>query len=163
VTGASFTAAYVGQVAADDVMLRDLDRFWDANGKFMLEDPQTLTLIQGDGTKASVTLYATDTIRNVQEKLNAAIRDQLGQGQYVSSNADRFVTYVSEDDEASNTPEAVAGTFVIEALLPGTNGELSFAVTKTYKGPEPKRDPGSKKTCSRFAQDDHRATLSPPT
>jgi len=27
VTGASFTAAYVGQVAANDVMLRDLDRF----------------------------------------------------------------------------------------------------------------------------------------
>jgi flagellin len=127
VTGASFTAAYIGQVAADDVMLRDLDRFWDANGKFMLEDPQTLTLIQGDGTKASVTLYATDTIRNVQEKLNAAIRDQLGQGQYVSSNADKFVTYVSEDDEASNTPEAVAGTFVIRSVIAGTNGEISFA------------------------------------
>lgn len=127
VTGASFTAAYVGQVAANDVMLRDLDRFWDANGRFLLEDPQTITLIQGDGTKASVTLYATDTIRNVREKLNAAIRDQLGQGQYVSSNADKFVTYVSEDDEASNTPEAVAGTFVIRSVIAGTNGEISFA------------------------------------
>ena len=127
VTGTSFTAAYVGQVAADDVMLRDLDRFWDANGKFLLEDPQTITLIQGDGTKASVTLYATDTIRNVQEKLNAAIRDQLGQGQYVSGDSDKFVTYVSEDDEASNTPEAVAGTFVIRSVIAGTNGEISFA------------------------------------
>ncbi|KRT35866.1 flagellin N-terminal helical domain-containing protein [Acetomicrobium hydrogeniformans] len=127
VTGASFTAAYVGQVAANDVMLRDLDRFWDPNGRFLLEDPQTITLIQGDGTKASVTLYATDTIRNVQEKLNDAIRDQLGQGQYVSSNADKFVTYVSEDDEASNTPEAVAGTFVIRSVIAGTNGEISFA------------------------------------
>jgi len=127
VTGASFTAAYVGQVAADDVMLRDLDRFWDANGRFLLEDPQTITLIQGDGTKASVTLYATDTIRNVQEKLNAAIRDQLGQGQYVSSNADKFVTYVSEGNEVSNTPEALAGTFVIRSVVAGTNGEISFA------------------------------------
>jgi len=127
VTGASFTAAYVGQVAADDVMLRDLDRFWDANGRFLLEDPQTITLIQGDGTKASVTLYATDTIRNVQEKLNAAIRDQLGQGQYVSSNADKFVTYVSEDEEAANTPEALAGTFVIRSVVAGTNGEIAFA------------------------------------
>jgi len=127
VTGASFTAAYVGQVAADDVMLRDLDRFWDANGRFLLEDPQTITLIQGDGTKASVTLYATDTIRNVQEKLNAAIRDQLGQGQYVSSNADKFVTYVSEGDEVSNTPEALAGTFVIRSVVAGTNGEIAFA------------------------------------
>ncbi|MDI3533098.1 MAG: flagellin [Synergistaceae bacterium] len=127
VTGASFTAAYIGQVAADDVVLRDLDRFWDANGKFLLEDPQTITLIQGDGTKASVTLYATDTIRNVQEKLNAAIRDQLGQGQYVSSNADKFVTYVSEDEEAANTPEALAGTFVIRSVIAGTNGEIAFA------------------------------------
>jgi len=127
VTGASFTAAYVGQVAADDVMLRDLDRFWDANGRFLLEDPQTITLIQGDGTKASVTLYATDTIRNVQEKLNAAIRDQLGQGQYVSSDADKFVTYVSEGDELSNTPEALAGTFVIRSVIAGTNGEIAFA------------------------------------
>ena len=127
VTGASFTAAYVGQVAADDVMLRDLDRFWDSNGRFLLEDPQTITLIQGDGTKASVTLYATDTIRNVQEKLNAAIRDQLGQGQYVSSNADKFVTYVSEGDEVSNTPEALAGTFVIRSVVAGTNGEIAFA------------------------------------
>ncbi len=127
VTGASFTAAYVGQVAADDVMLRDLDRFWDANGKFMLEDPQTITLIQGDGTKASVTLYATDTIRNVQEKLNAAIRDQLGQGQYVSGDADKFVTYVPENGENENTPESVAGTFVIRSVVAGTNGEIAFA------------------------------------
>jgi len=127
VTGASFTAAYIGQVAADDVVLRDLDRFWDANGKFMLEDPQTITLIQGDSTKASVTLYATDTIRNVQEKLNAAIRDQLGQGKYVSSDADKFVTYVSEDDEAADTPEALAGTFVIRSVVAGTNGEIAFA------------------------------------
>jgi flagellin len=127
VTGASFTAAYIGQVAADDVMLRDLDRFWDANGRFLLEDPQTITLIQGDGTKASVTLYATDTIRNVQEKLNAAIRDQLGQGQYVSSDADKFVTYVSEGSAVSNTPEALAGTFVIRSVVAGTNGEISFA------------------------------------
>ncbi|WP_198469841.1 flagellin N-terminal helical domain-containing protein [Acetomicrobium sp. S15 = DSM 107314] len=127
VMGASFTAAYIGQVAADDVMLRDLDRFWDANGRFLLEDPQTITLIQGDGTKASVTLYATDTIRNVQEKLNAAIRDQLGQGQYVSSNADKFVTYVSEGDDKANTPEALAGTFVIRSVVAGTNGEIAFA------------------------------------
>ncbi len=127
VMGASFTAAYIGQVAADDVMLRDLDRFWDANGRFLLEDPQTITLIQGDGTKASITLYATDTIRNVQEKLNAAIRDQLGQGQYVSSDADKFVTYVSEGDDQANTPEALAGTFVIRSVVAGTNGEIAFA------------------------------------
>ena len=67
--------------------------------------------------KASVTLYATDTIRNVG-KLNVAIRDQLGQGEYVSGDSDKFVTYVSETT-ASNTPEAVAGTFVIRNVVAG--------------------------------------------
>jgi flagellin-like hook-associated protein FlgL len=117
--------AEVGDVAPSWASLRDIDRFWDANGKFLLEDPQTITMIQGDGNKATVTLYATDTIGDVVEKLNSAIRDQLGQGQYVSEeDANNFVTYVSEEDP--NTPEAVAGTIVIRSVVAGKNGEISF-------------------------------------
>jgi len=120
--------AEVGDVAPKWASLRDIDRFWDANGKFLLEDPQTITMIQGDGNKATVTLYATDTIGDVVEKLNAAIRDQLGQGQYVSDeDADNFVTYVNEGAEDSNTPDAVAGTIVIRSVVAGKNGEISFA------------------------------------
>lgn len=119
--------AEVGDVAPSWASLRDIDRFWDANGKFLLEDPQTITMIQGDGNKATVTLYATDTIGDVVEKLNSAIRDQLGQGQYVSDeNADNFVTYVNEGAEDPNTPEAVAGTIVIRSVVAGKNGEISF-------------------------------------
>jgi len=117
----------VGDVAPKWASLRDIDRFWDANGKFLLEDPQTITMIQGDGNKATVTLYATDTIGDVVEKLNSAIRDQLGQGQYVSDeDADNFVTYVNEGAEDSNTPDAVAGTIVIRSVVAGKNGEISF-------------------------------------
>jgi flagellin len=36
ITLAGFEAAYVGQVAKGDVQLRDLDKFWDANGRFMI-------------------------------------------------------------------------------------------------------------------------------
>ncbi|HOM31711.1 MAG TPA: flagellin [Acetomicrobium flavidum] len=119
--------AEVGDVAPSWASLRDIDRFWDANGKFLLEDPQTITMIQGDGNKATVTLYATDTIGDVVEKLNSAIRDQLGQGQYVSDeNADNFVTYVNEGSEDPNTPDAVAGTIVIRSVVAGKNGEISF-------------------------------------
>jgi len=117
--------AEVGDVAPSWASLRDIDRFWDANGKFLLEDPQTITMIQGDGNKATVTLYATDTIGDVVEKLNSAIRDQLGQGQYVSDeDADNFVTYVNVEDP--NTPDAVAGTIVIRSVVAGKNGEISF-------------------------------------
>jgi len=121
--------AEVGDVAPKWASLRDIDRFWDANGKFLLEDPQTITMIQGDGNKATVTLYATDTIGDVVEKLNAAIRDQLGQGQYVSGEgANNFVTYVNEENDLPEgfDPETVTGTIVIRSVVAGKNGEISF-------------------------------------
>ncbi|SIN64302.1 flagellin [Acetomicrobium flavidum] len=121
--------AGIGDVAPQWASLHDIDRFWDANGKFLLEDPQTITMIQGDGNKATVTLYATDTIGDVVEKLNAAIRDQLGQGQYVSGEgANNFVTYVNEENDLPEgfDPETVTGTIVIRSVVAGKNGEISF-------------------------------------
>ncbi len=119
----------IGKVALEGTSLRDIDRFWDANGKFLLDDPQTITMIQGDGKKATMTLYATDTIGDVVDKLNAAIRDQLGQGQYVSvDDDDNFVTYVSKESEVPEgfDPEAVIGTVVIRSVVAGKSGEISF-------------------------------------
>ena len=121
--------AGIGDVAPKWASLHDIDRFWDANGKFMLEDPQTITMIQGDGKKATVTLYATDTIGDVVDKLNSAIRDQLGQGQYVSGEgANNFVTYVNEESDLPEgfDPETVTGTIVIRSVVAGKNGEISF-------------------------------------
>ena len=46
VVGASFEAAYIGQVAKSDVQLRDLDKYWNANGKFLLDTPQTIQIVQ---------------------------------------------------------------------------------------------------------------------
>ena len=62
---AGFEAAYVGQVAKGDVQLRDLDKFWDANGRFMIEDPQNITVTQGDGKQATITLNSTDSLRGI--------------------------------------------------------------------------------------------------
>jgi len=125
VTGASFEAAYVGQVAKGDVKLRDLDKFWDANGKFMLDDAKTLTIVQGDGKKTNVTLYSTDTLNDVAKKLNSAISSGLGQGKYVDGSVSSFVTFV--EDETASTSESVGGTFVIRSLIPGANGRINFS------------------------------------
>ncbi|MDL2263425.1 flagellin [Synergistaceae bacterium OttesenSCG-928-I11] len=122
---ASFEAAYIGQVAKGDVQLRDLDKFWDANGKFMLDDPKTLSIVQGDGKKTNVTLYSTDTLDDVRKKLNDAVAVGLGQGKYASNNIDNFVSFV--EDSVPNSPEAVEGTFVIRSLIPGANGKLSLS------------------------------------
>ncbi|MDR1516344.1 MAG: flagellin [Synergistaceae bacterium] len=128
-TGVSFEASYVGQVAKGDVQLRDLDKYWNANGKFLLESPQTIQIVQGDGTKTSVTLYSTDTLEDVREKLNDAIAFGLGQGKYSPKDSGNFVSFV-EDVPGKifpNTAESVAGTFVIRSIIPGTDGELSFS------------------------------------
>lgn len=122
---AGFEAAYIGQVAKGDVELRDLDKFWDANGRFMIEDPQNITVTQGDGKQSTITLNSTDTLRDIEFKLNNAIAFGLGQATYLDSNTDRFVDFVEND--SPNTPESVAGTFVIRSAIAGKAGELNFA------------------------------------
>ena len=125
IAGASFEAAYVGQVAKGDVQLRDLDKFWDANGKFLLEEAKAISIIQGDGTKAAFTIYSTDTLSEVRKKLNDTIALGLGQGKYSPESINNFVSFV--EDEVPNSPESVKGTFIIRSLIPGTDGTLSFS------------------------------------
>ena len=124
-TLAGFEAAYVGQVAKSDVELRDLDKFWDANGKFMIEDSQKITITQGDGKQTSITLNSTDTLRDIETKLNNAVAFDLGQAQYLDSDTDRFVDFIEEG--TTNTPESVEGTFVIRSAVAGSAGELNFS------------------------------------
>jgi flagellin len=136
---ASFEAAYVGQVAKGDVKLRDLDKFWDANGKFLLDDAKEITLYQGNGKKTSVMLYATDTLEDVRGKLNDAIANGLGQSQYVKTPNAEFVSFVENNtigagggviktgNQMDDNPMSVAGTLVIRSLVPGSNGKLNFS------------------------------------
>ena len=113
----------VGSLAKRGTRLYDLEKFWDAQGRFMIKDPQTLTLTQGDGKQAKVTLYANDTVASMRKKLNDAIADTLGQGKYVDDR-DQFVSFVEENKGNS---EAAPGTFVIRTVVPGATGRISFA------------------------------------
>ncbi|PKL02902.1 MAG: flagellin [Synergistetes bacterium HGW-Synergistetes-2] len=124
---AGFDAAYIGQIAESDVQLRDLDKFWDANGRFMIEDPQTITLTQGNGNQASFTMYSTDTLKDIQNKLNDSIAFGLGQAKYLTGNTDKFATYVGEDDVVDGSSQSVQGTFVIRSAVAGKAGEINFS------------------------------------
>ena len=115
----------IGDVATSDTKLYDTDKFWDASGNFILANPQTITLVQGDGQKASFTISAADTYGTVRDKLNTAIACGLGQGAIVgSANTDKFASFV--DTAASSGLEAVKGTFVIRSAIAGKNGEITF-------------------------------------
>ena len=122
-----FTAAYIGKTATGDTKLRDLNTFWNSSGVFMLESPKTITITQGDGKKASVTLYATDTVNELRAKFNEAIGVQLGQGQYVNGDgANEFCSFVEPTEADTQGFETVGGTFIFRSILPGSRGDLTF-------------------------------------
>ena len=123
-TLARFDAAYIGKTATGDTKLRDLDKFWNSEGVFMLDDAKTITLNQGNGNTASVTLYANDTLDEVATKLNNAIADGLGQKKYVD-DATKFVTFVG--DGSTKGSESVDGTFLIRSVIPGKSGEITLS------------------------------------
>ena len=128
---ASFTTAYIGKTATGDTKLRDLNTFWNTSGVFMLDDPQSITIIQGDGQSTSITLYATDTLNDVQTKFNNAIANDLGQAQYINAaEADKFCTFVEKTqgvDMPTQGLETVPGTFIFRSLLAGDAGNLTFS------------------------------------
>ncbi|WP_406615530.1 flagellin [Candidatus Caldatribacterium sp.] len=113
-----------------DATLAEVDRFTDANGNFLVQYPQTITIYQGNGRSTTVTFFATDTLRDVMDKLNQAIAEGLGQAQYVGDYDKSFVQYVTTP--TPNSPEAVAGTFVIRTAVPGTEGKLYFSGDQAF-------------------------------
>ncbi len=118
----------VGEIAEGGTKLYDSDKFWDANGNFILEEPKTITLVQGNGNTASFTVSSADTFDDVAEKLNTAISEGLGQGEIVGeANSERFVNYVSDSEVQTSGLESVAGTFVIRSAVAGSDGEITFS------------------------------------
>ena len=113
-----------------DATLAEIDRFTDANGNSLLKYPQTLTIYQGNGSSTTVTFFATDTLRDVRDKLNNAIAEGLGQAKYVGDDANKFVQYVTT--EQTKPWETVEGTFVIRTAVPGTEGKLYFSGDQAF-------------------------------
>ena len=120
---ASFKTGYVGEVANSATKLQDIDKFWTADGTFLLDHPQELTLTQGDGTQARVMIYGGDTVEDLTRKLNNAVANGLGQAKYVDDSGS-FVSFV---DGATPGVEGVEGTLVIRSVLAGKKGEITLS------------------------------------
>ena len=118
-------ASTIGCIAGLCTKLYDVDKFWDANGNFILETPQTIKLVQGDGKTVNISITGADTFESLRDKLNEAIGTGLGQTAIVGcENADKFVSFVT--DPCVYGPEAVQGTFVIRSAIAGRDGEINF-------------------------------------
>ena len=145
----------IGTIATGGTKLYDIERFWDASGNFILENPQTLTLTQGNGYKATVTIDSSDTVTSLVEKINYAIasvdpNNGLQQARAVtggSATAQEILDIVSNSqgmwaryvvstggDASVGTVNinsgglhAVAGTIIIESAIAGSDGRIAFS------------------------------------
>ena len=87
---------------------------------------QTLTLIQGDGKTAKVTLYSEDTLFDAAEKLNDAISAGLGQGTYTEDASSFCILSDGALIPVDGGYELSAG-LIIQSALPGRGGEIYFS------------------------------------
>lgn len=122
---AEFSASDIGDIPPKNASLRDLKAFYDSEGVFILEEPQTIMLTQGDGKETSIKVYSTDTIEELRAKLNDAIADGLGQAAY-TNNRENFVSFVQENNVAHSGSETVAGTLIIRSAAAGSAGRISL-------------------------------------
>ena len=105
-----------------DSELTYISKFVSSTGTFILEEPQKLTITQGNKS-SSITLYQGDTIKEFVRKINDAIAFDLGQAKY-TDNADHFAEYVYASTKNS---QSVEGTVVIRSVIPGEEGKLRFS------------------------------------
>ena len=117
--GASGTGlGMVGKIATGGTKLYDIEKFWDASGNFILENPQTLTLTQGNGYKATVTIDSSDTISSLVQKLNVAIsstkaNNGLHQADVYSDKTTGVWARYVEDKITYTITTGVSGTGII--------------------------------------------------
>jgi len=120
------TGLAIGDIAMSDSKIYDIDRFWDASGNFLVENPETITLIQGDGKSTSFTIFKTDTIGDIETKLNNAIHDGLKQSEVGGTSEDSYARYVAKGQKVEDGFFSVEGTYIIQSAITGKDGEITF-------------------------------------
>ncbi|MBQ9566433.1 MAG: hypothetical protein IJU98_12690, partial [Synergistaceae bacterium] len=106
----------------------------------LVKSPEVLTITQGDGKQAAVTLYTNDTLYDIAKKINGAIAFGLGQSRYVDDSS-QFCTVadgspltsesvynaVLSDDEEEVSYYA---TMLVRSAVAGRAGELTFSASE---------------------------------
>ena len=117
-----------GDVASKYTKLSQLAQFTNADGRMVLDNTQEISIYAGNGKTAKVTLEGSDTIADLENKLTAALVEQLGMGADVTNTSattinDNLVKFVETKGTGNR---AVAGTFVIQGAVLGDDSNLTF-------------------------------------
>ncbi|MDE7170098.1 MAG: flagellin [Mucispirillum sp.] len=125
---ASIDILGAGDTASKYTKLSQIEKFTNADGRMLLDNTQEISIYAGNGKVAKVTLEGSDTIEDIESKLNSAIVEQLGMGadpdnanaSTVNKNLVKFVETAGKGDQA------VKGTFVIQGAALGKDSNLTF-------------------------------------
>lgn len=121
-TSMSFKNIDTDVVADSGTALNKVDRFYDANGRFLLDNPQTITLVDGTGKSVSFTVFGDDTLSGLAAKFDKAIRSNEGLG--MSGTA----TGVTDTDLFADYTDN--GTFVLNSAIAGNDGKITVVANE---------------------------------
>ncbi|HBF37274.1 MAG TPA: hypothetical protein DDW50_08125, partial [Firmicutes bacterium] len=112
-----------GLTATGETQLKDVSNFYDAGGKFLVENPQNISLVEGDGKATTITINGDDTLNEVAVKYAGAISKGLGQDTIagVSANAKNMSVY---NTTKGSGVRAVSGVFVLSSAKAGQDGMI---------------------------------------
>lgn len=129
---ATFTATQNGGGDVfESTQLQDIDRFYDADGNFVLgENGETFSIYNAYGDSTEVYIDGGDTLEDVVGKIQTAITDDVAAGGLGMStgNADldeNIVSFVTESTQGST--ESQQGSIVVRSGKSGANGRLFFS------------------------------------
>lgn len=119
------TANEAGQVITYDTMLKDIAQFAYEDGQETFATSRDLTVYSGKGQGKTIHLAATDTLRDLDNKLTQAL-NELGLTSQDPTLNDKLVTFVTSENEGIYGGKASKGSIVIQTAVPGKSGELYF-------------------------------------
>lgn len=129
---ATFTATQNGGGDVfESTQLQDIDRFYDADGNFVLgENGETFSIYNAYGDSTEVYIDGGDTLEDVVGKIQTAITDDVAAGGLGMSTGnsdldDNIVSFVTESTPGST--ESQQGSIVVRSGKSGANGRLFFS------------------------------------
>ena len=110
--------------------LDQIAQFYDGSGRFLLDDPQVITLTQGNGRTAKVTLCGSDSLGEMAQKFRDALWEALGQRNLDVQGGQRS-SFIGNAGSNEDLPEGLVGT-IIKGLRDGWLGASAMRITQKY-------------------------------